>query len=501
MATSPLQNELSFDIDRADSTAALIRTLLDASPAGVLVVDAQGVIQLANVRAADLFGYEKDALTGTLIEERVPPPIRRRHVADRDAYFKSPEPRDLGKGRDLRAVRRDGTEFPAEVALTPLATADGVVAVCTVVDISERLRLDSRRRHLEAIVDSSTDAIISVNLHGKVESWNAEAARVFGWTAEEAHGRDLPLLSSPRAHIDYMKAAALVRRGMAPPPFRVTLKPGPKPELRLLVTVSPVADRNNDLVGFATIARDITELVSAERALDRSSKALDDRNQDLEHLACVVSHELKAPLHSIAAATRRLADALAGTAIADAQANMEQVVRNADRANQLTDRILQYFEALSADPQPGRIDTLKLVTDVIESIEVPHGTTIRVAGELPHLHYDESQLRQIFLNLLDNSVAHKIGRPAGNVVVSSRDAGDNWEFSIRSEAADTPRRGAPHAFETLQRLPPADDSIGPGIELAIVRRIVKRNDGRVWRIPTEGAGAEFVFTIPQNPST
>ncbi len=125
-----------------------LATVLDASPDAVLVVDGQGQIIHANARAADLFGHDLDELLGSGIDELVPDDVRARHAALREGYVAAPTQRAMAAGQDLRARRRDGTEFPVDIALAPIR-ADGAMAVAAFVrDATARHQAEVHRQQL-----------------------------------------------------------------------------------------------------------------------------------------------------------------------------------------------------------------------------------------------------------------------------------------------------------------------------------------------------------------
>ena len=126
------------------------RQVVEASPAGVLLVDAEGKILLVNAQIEKWFGYLRSELTGQVVEFLVPDSIRPSHKALRVQYFGSPDVRQLGSGRDLHARRKDGTEFPCDISLHPLPSEQGMQVMVHIVDITERRRVEEERRQLES---------------------------------------------------------------------------------------------------------------------------------------------------------------------------------------------------------------------------------------------------------------------------------------------------------------------------------------------------------------
>ena len=137
------QSTLASDVTAKPETEAsgapdLFRLAVEASPAAILMVDQNGAIELVNEECERMFGYDRRELVGAAIDILVPVPLRGRHLANRAGFARDAAKRQMGVGRDLRAVRRDGSEFPVEIGLTPIRRDRGLAVLAVVVDITER---------------------------------------------------------------------------------------------------------------------------------------------------------------------------------------------------------------------------------------------------------------------------------------------------------------------------------------------------------------------------
>ena len=132
------------------------RLVVEAAPSGMIMIDRQGMIVLANHLVSQLFGYSREELLGKTIDSLVPERFRPQHPAHRDGFFANPQPRAMGSGRDLFGLRKDGTEFPVELGLNPLATEEGTFVLASVVDITQR-------KKAEVVITETTRALEQQN--------------------------------------------------------------------------------------------------------------------------------------------------------------------------------------------------------------------------------------------------------------------------------------------------------------------------------------------------
>ena len=133
---------------RAAGSEAMFRALLEAAPDSIIIVDRNGRIVLVNRQAERMFGYQRDELIGQLHEALVPERFRAAHAAHRASYHSTPQTRPMGMGRDLLARRKDGSEFPVEISLSPLETAEGLLVTTILRDVTDRRRVEEAARFL-----------------------------------------------------------------------------------------------------------------------------------------------------------------------------------------------------------------------------------------------------------------------------------------------------------------------------------------------------------------
>jgi diguanylate cyclase (GGDEF)-like protein/PAS domain S-box-containing protein len=241
--------------------------LLEAAPDAFVVVNQSGVIVLVNAEAQRLFGYRREELIGQPADILVSQHYRLQDKDYRSRFLVAPAERPAAAGLERFGLRKDGSEFPAEIRLSPLDTKQGILVFSAIRDLSDRRKAEIDLRRLASIVESSDDAIISKTLEGIITSWNAGAERIYGYSAQEAIGKPVSMLVPSDRSDEIPKTLERLKLGEMVDHFetlRVT-KSGKKIQVEL--TVSPIRDAMDKIVGASAIGRDISERKAAEKDL------------------------------------------------------------------------------------------------------------------------------------------------------------------------------------------------------------------------------------------
>ena len=476
--------------------------LLASATDAIVIVDRDGRIALANTALERLFGYAQNELIGQTVERLVPDRFRHAHSGQRHAYFNQPRPRVMGGGAELFGQRRDGREFPVEVSLSPLQTAQGLLAMATIHDITSRKQaeaaLQESEARMRAIFETAVDAIITIDDHGRLERLNPAAERMFGYAEAEVAGHNVSMLMpSPHreGHDNYLARylqtgeRKIIGKGREVAGLR---KDGTVFPMDLTVTEMRLDGRRM----FTGMVRDITERKLAEAKNRSLMDEISSANEELTSFAYVVSHDLKAPLRGIGSLADWLSTDYADKFNDEGKEHMRLLIQRVHRMGALIDGILQYSRVGRVKGTAAAVDLNRLLAGVIDLLAPPPGMTVIVASGLPTIVAEPTRIEQVFQNLISNAVKY-MDKPEGTVHIGCADAGSEWRFNVTDNGPGIESRHYDKIFQLFQTLAPRDRVEGTGVGLAIVKKIVEMYRGRIWVESAPGAGTTFWFTLPK----
>ncbi|WP_306935583.1 PAS domain S-box protein [Streptomyces phaeochromogenes] len=226
-----------------------------------------GTMRLVNAQTEALFGYRREELLGQPVELLIPGRFRAHHLQHRDGYAANRQVRPMGAGLELHGLRRDGTEFPVEISLSPLETADGLLVSAAVRDVSDRRRAEERINELAALVESSQDAILAKTLDGHITYWNAAAQRLYGYTRDDVMGRHVSLLAPSERRHEIDALMDQLRDGERIEHFETLRQTRSGGLLDVDITLWPTRSPDGTVIGACAIVRDISDRKRAEAEL------------------------------------------------------------------------------------------------------------------------------------------------------------------------------------------------------------------------------------------
>ena len=253
-------------LDPAGTQEALSRTFLDSALDCIITMDASGRVQEFNPASERVFGFSRSEAVGKeLAELIIPPRLRGRHRQGLARYLKTGEGPLIGKLIEIEALRRDGSEIMVALAINATQVNGSPIFTAYLRDITERKRAEETNRRLAAIIESSGDAILSKDLNEIVNSWNKEAERLFGYSADEIIGKPITVLVPPDRHNEELRIIERLRQGERVLRYETVYFRKDGTALNVSLAVWPIKDETGNVIGASKIARDITERIRTER--------------------------------------------------------------------------------------------------------------------------------------------------------------------------------------------------------------------------------------------
>ena len=353
------------------------RGLLEAAPDAMVIVNQGGEIVLLNVQAEKQFGYRRDELVGQKVKNIIPEGFAERLIADGTRSAAEALAQQIGTGIELSGRRRDGSEFPIEIMLSPLESTEGILVTAAIRDITERKK-------------------------------------------SEEH------------------------------------------------------------------------LVKAVGELKRS-------NDELQQFAYVSSHDLQEPLRMVASYTQLLAKRYKGRLDSDADEFIAFAVDGCNRMQGLIQDLLAYSRTGTNGKALGEISGDDALHEALTNLR----TTIEESGavvthdSLPVVQTDDTQLTQVFQNLVGNAIKYRSAEVPHVHVSATKNGGHEWIFSVRDNGLGIDPQYFERIFILFQRLHGRNEFEGTGIGLAVCKKIVERLGGRIWVESQPEKGSTFYFALPE----
>ncbi len=498
------------------TSGGLLDQILETSIDAVVGIDRAGTITEFGPAAEQMFGHRRAEVLGKLLADViVSPKFRMAQRVEFESYLATGEERIIGKRVELSGLRRDGTSFPVELAIARVDVEGAPNFTGFIRDISQRketeraLRISEERFRL--LVESVKGyAIFMLDPDGRVATWNAGAQAFKGYTAGDILGQHFSVfypaedqaLGRPAYELQVAKETGRFEHEG----WRVR-KDGSQFWASALITA--IRDGAGTLVGFSKVTRDLTEQRKVEETVQRlhdvENRRMQEVNRVKSEFLANMSHELRTPLNAILGFAELMFKGKVGPVLDDHKEYLGDILSSARHLLKLINDVLDLAKVESGkiEFRPEPVDLGKIIGDVRDILRGLASTRhIRIETEVDSALgiaiLDPSKLKQVLYNYLSNAL--KFSPEAGLVTIRVLAEADD---RIRLEVTDTGigiRREDTHRlFVEFQQLDAgmAKKYAGTGLGLALTKRIVEAQGGRVGVRSELGRGSTFWAVLPR----
>jgi two-component system sensor kinase FixL len=511
--------------ERLKQSEAGFRAVVDTAVDAIITIDEHGIVQMVNPAAERLFGYTAGEMIGRNIILLMPSPYREEHDGYLARYLATGEKRIIDIGREVIGLRKDGTTFPMDLAVTETFLGDQRFFVGFLRDITERRQTEERFR---LVVEAAPNAIVMVNADGNIALVNSQAEKFFHYGRDEMIGQPVEILVPDlfRANHPGYRASFFDSPSIRPMGAGRDLYGRRKDgsEFPVEIGLTPIQSREGFLVLSSIV--DISERKQAEEDLRRSHDdlgklvaELQEKNEEIRtttqqlwqaaklasvgELAASIAHELNNPLATM---TLRLESLLEDASKDDPNRRALQIVQNeTKRMSNLVANLLQFSRR--GPEQISTVDIRRELTGTLELVDYhlkrrQIDIVQELAPDTPLIFADRRKLRQVFLNLFTN--ASDAMPQGGTLTLRSRATTlASGKAAVRMEVADTgigiPPEHLARVFDPY--FTTKEEGQGTGLGLAICRRIVEDHHG-IIRIDSEaGKGSVVIIVLPVRDGT
>jgi two-component system cell cycle sensor histidine kinase/response regulator CckA len=492
----------SFDEPDADLLARRFAAIVESSDDAIISKSLDGTILSWNPAAARIFGYTAEEIVGSSIYRLVPDD---RHDEERGILARISRGEHVPHFETIRQ-HKDGTQLSIAVSVSPVRDASGTIVGAASIkrDIGAIRRAAETSARLAAIVESSEDAILSKTLDGVVQTWNAAAERMYGYTPAEMIGQSIYTLVPDDLRQEEQDILARVGQGEHVAHYETIRRHRDGKVVNVSLSLSPIRDTTGRVVAASSIQRDITERKQAEETMRQAAKM-----EAIGALAGGLAHDFNNQLYAVSGFAHFISRD-AGLNSASRQ-DLLEIQKTTERMASLTRQLLAFARQQVLSPET--LDLNLAVQDIRPMLQRLIGTNMEIDLQLAPgpkwVRVDRAQLVQVLLNLVINA---RDAMPAGGRIIvrtttvevspghlfdrlkTSVEAGAYAELAVSDTGEGIAPEHLPHIFEPFYTT--KEVGLGTGLGLATVEGIVAQSGGRIQVDSVVGRGTTIRLLIP-----
>lgn len=467
------------------------RSIIANMNLGLLEVDLNDRITMANQSFLDMSGFDMDDLIG--------------HEAARK--FLSPESIKLIESKgDLRtngitdsfevtAINKNKEEKFWLVSGAPNYDIQGNIigSIGIHLDITDQKNQEEQLYLLSLIAEKNINAVIICDAKGHIEWANSSFLKMSGYTKEEILGfRPGQLLQGEESNqesVQYLREQ--IKKGL---PFNCEIVNYSKNKEKYWVRIQGQAlyDKEGAIIKFFAIEEDITAQKILEAQKENLISDLAKTNKELEDYAQIVSHDLKSPLRSINSLISWIKEENENGFEEQTMKYFALIEHKVEKMDHLIEGILTYSKIDKEETRNESVDTQAIISSIIDIIHVPKHISIKIIDTLPTIKADRFRIQQLFQNLIGNAVNY-IDKENGLVEIAAEELDSSYVFSIKDNGMGMPKEIHSKIFETFKTYTTSKHSTGLG--LSIVKKVIDFYKGEIWLESEEGKGTTFFVKL------
>ncbi|VAX27268.1 Phytochrome, two-component sensor histidine kinase [hydrothermal vent metagenome] len=502
-------------------------TILNHASDGIITIDELGTIDSFNFAAEHLFGYQATEAMGKNINMLMPEPYRSEHDQYIKNYLESGIKKVIGIRREAVGLRKDGTTFPIDLAVSEMYVDETRMFTGIFRDITHRKeteeKLEKANRKIQQILNSAGEGIYGLDLEGNTTFANTTAEKILGYKEEELLGKLQHALihhSKPdgtpypreKCHIYAALRDGKVHRESEEVFWRKEGTPVP------VEYVSTPITENGKLVGAVVTFKDISERKRIERMITAHTKDLKKANEmlyrsnkELDDFAYIVSHDLKEPLRGIFNFSSFIKEDYYDKLDEDGRSKLETLERLSKRMEALINSILYYSRLGRSEEIFEPVDLNTVLSDTLDNMQsliLESNVDVRLPKHFPKVFGNKTRIGEVFQNLIANAIKYndkpdkwvEVGcnmiecLPDGNKNKTNQN--QSYVFYVKDNGIGILEKHFDPLFRIFKRLNGRNKfSDGTGAGTTIVKKIIEQHNGKIWLESKVGEGSTFYFTL------